>query len=59
MFSTMNICQNHLRNCLDVSTGAGLLKIKSYYCEEKSLEITGKHLELYRLLVKGPEEFFL
>ena len=41
----MNIHKNSLRNCLDVRTVAALLKIKSYHCEEKSLEITGEHLE--------------
>jgi len=45
MFSIINVNKNGLRNCLDVSTVAVLLKTKLCHCEEKSLEITGEHLE--------------
>ena len=53
MFSLVSINKDKLRNSLEVSTVSTLLKIKSYYQDKETLELTDEHFELYRICIKN------
>ena len=53
MFSHVSIIKNEIRNQLDVATVASLIKIKSFYIDQKELfEPTKDHYDLYHNYIK-------
>ena len=53
IFSQVSIIKNEIRNQLDVATVASLIKIKSFYIDQKELfEPTKDHYDLYHNYIK-------